>query len=216
MCLALLGTSACSTAAQSNGRRGLFGDLLSRDRRYRGGDSSSGMSDRGPAASAREGDSSARSSEPPVAAVAAARRLRLRWPLRHVLVTSRFGKRPRDFHEGIDLQAKSGTPVYAAQEGKVIYAGSQIRGYGKMIVIKHAYGISTVYAHNSRLFVKKGQHVRLGQKIAASGNTGRSTGPHVHFEVRHGVGAVDPAKLMPMSRVALIEDLSGPSSVASR
>jgi murein DD-endopeptidase MepM/ murein hydrolase activator NlpD len=131
-----------------------------------------------------------------------ARKLMLHWPLKSVQVTSRFGRRPRDFHEGIDLRAKSGTPVYAAQEGKVIYAGKKIRGYGRMLVIKHAYGIATVYAHNSRLLVRAGDHVRLGQQVAVSGSTGHSTGPHLHFEVRSGTVAVDPQQMVSLALVA--------------
>jgi murein DD-endopeptidase MepM/ murein hydrolase activator NlpD len=138
-------------------------------------------------------------------ALVAAKKLELHWPLKSVRVTSRFGKRPRDFHEGIDLKAKSGTPVYAAQAGKVLYAGLKIRGYGKMIVIKHQYGIATVYAHNSRLLVRAGDWVSLGQQIAVSGSTGRSTGPHLHFEVRYGVSAMDPVQMVRLAQVAGVE-----------
>jgi murein DD-endopeptidase MepM/ murein hydrolase activator NlpD len=135
----------------------------------------------------------------------AAKKLELHWPLKSVRVTSKFGKRPRDFHEGIDLKAKSGTPVYAAQDGKVLYAGIKIRGYGNMIVIKHRYGIATVYAHNSRLLVRTGDWVSLGQQIAVSGSTGRSTGPHLHFEVRYGVSAVDPVQMVRLAQVGGVE-----------
>src|SRR5690242_9057786 len=75
------------------------------------------------------------------------------WPLRNVKVTSPFGKRGDDFHEGVDLRAGMGTPVYAAQSGVVLYAGSTIRGYGKMIVVKHDQEIATIYAHNSKILV---------------------------------------------------------------
>lgn len=126
----------------------------------------------------------------------------LRWPLDAVEVTSNFGARYGDFHEGIDLRARSGTPVRAADHGKVAYSGSKISGYGKMVVIRHPSGLSTVYAHNSRLVVKTGQTVKRGQKIAFSGNTGRSSGPHVHFEVRHGVQALDPKRLLPNRSLA--------------
>jgi murein DD-endopeptidase MepM/ murein hydrolase activator NlpD len=119
------------------------------------------------------------------------------WPLRKVHVTSPFGERGREFHEGVDLRAKTGTSVYAAQSGVVLYAASRIRGYGRMVVIKHPSGLSTVYAHNSRLLVHRGQHVRQGQRIAISGATGHAHGPHVHFEVREGTVAIDPMQLMP-------------------
>lgn len=116
----------------------------------------------------------------------------LSWPLAQLAVTSPFGNRNRDFHEGVDFRASRGTAVFAAHGGRVVYSGSQIRGYGRMVVIKGAQGVSTVYAHNSRLLVKKGARVKEGQKIALSGNTGRSSGPHLHFEVRQGTQALDP------------------------
>ncbi len=125
-----------------------------------------------------------------------ARSLQLSWPLQNVHITSKFGMRKGDPHEGVDLRAARGTPVHAAHEGMVLYSGSGIRGYGKMVVIKHQSGLSTVYAHNSQLLVKKGQRVRRGQRVALSGSTGRSTGPHLHFEVRAGYRAVDPVRLI--------------------
>ena len=123
----------------------------------------------------------------------------LRWPLAHVKVTSGFGQRGSEFHEGVDLHAPTGTAVYAAQAGRVIYAGTKIKGYGRLIVIKHDRGISTVYAHNSKILVKHGDHVKIGQKIAMSGKSGHVSGPHLHFEIRKGVAAVDPVKVMPSS-----------------
>jgi murein DD-endopeptidase MepM/ murein hydrolase activator NlpD len=96
----------------------------------------------------------------------------------------------------LDLRAPAGTPVVAANAGKVLYAGRRIAGYGNMIVIRHAFGFSTVYAHNSKLFVQRGQRVKAGQKIALSGATGRVSGPHVHFELRHGTEAIDPFKVL--------------------
>lgn len=125
-----------------------------------------------------------------------------RWPTNEVVVTSRFGTRSGEHHDGIDLRAQSGTPVSAAAPGKVIYAGARIRGYGRMVVIRHDSKLSTIYAHNSKLLVRTGQRVRRGQRIALSGNTGHSTGPHVHFEVREGVTAIDPLLLLPSPAVA--------------
>ncbi|MBI3534353.1 MAG: M23 family metallopeptidase [Deltaproteobacteria bacterium] len=123
------------------------------------------------------------------------------WPVRPVVITSLFGKRGSDYHEGVDLRAKRGSIVYAVSDGEVIYAGASIKGYGKMLVIEHGgvggNALSTVYAHNSRLVVKKGQRVRKGQQIAYSGSTGHSVGPHLHFEIRHGVIALDPIKILP-------------------
>jgi murein DD-endopeptidase MepM/ murein hydrolase activator NlpD len=126
----------------------------------------------------------------------------LKWPLQSVQVTSPFGKRGGDFHEGIDLRARIGTPVYAAQAGVVLYSNSKIRGYGKMIVIKHDGKVATIYAHNSKLLVRRGQHVKKGQKISISGNTGHSSGPHLHFEIRRGLYAVNPLEVLPRPEVA--------------
>ena len=128
------------------------------------------------------------------------RRIPIRWPLEKVVITSPYGQRLHEFHEGIDLKAQKGTPVYSAHAGVVLYADDHIRGYGNMVVIRHSSGLSTVYAHNSRLLVHKGQYVREGTRIALSGNTGHSTGPHLHFEVRNGVAPMDPTLLLPKSR----------------
>lgn len=102
------------------------------------------------------------------------------------------------FHAGIDIAANTGTPVYALQEGYVVFAGNK-GGYGKTVVIKHQYAdipempvIETLYAHNSRLLAKKGAYVRRGDVIALIGSTGRSTGPHLHFEVHYNNGYVNP------------------------
>jgi murein DD-endopeptidase MepM/ murein hydrolase activator NlpD len=122
------------------------------------------------------------------------------WPVKEVQVTSKFGSRGGGEHEGIDLRAAVGTPVVAAEAGTVSYSGSKLRGYGKLIIIKHGGGLSTVYAHNSKLVVRKGQRVKRGQKIALAGKSGRSTGPHVHFEVRRGDRALDPLQVMPSPR----------------
>jgi murein DD-endopeptidase MepM/ murein hydrolase activator NlpD len=121
--------------------------------------------------------------------------LGFQWPLKLVKVTSPFGNRNGDFHEGVDLHAPIGTPVYASQSGKVLYSGSKINGYGKLVVLKHASGISTVYAHNSKLLVRKGDFVTKGRLIAQSGKTGRAHGPHLHFEIRKGIEALNPVEL---------------------
>ena len=125
------------------------------------------------------------------------RHLALSWPLKKVRVTSPFGQRGREFHEGIDLHATGGTAVYAAHSGKVLYAGRKIRGYGNLVVIRHSSGLATVYAHNSKNLVRQGGSVKRGQKIAISGNTGHVRGPHLHFEIRDGVAALDPMLVLP-------------------
>lgn len=126
------------------------------------------------------------------------------WPLRSVQVNSTFGRRGSEFHEGLDLKAAIGTPVYAVEAAKVIYAGQKIRGYGKLVVLRHPNGLSSVYAHNSRLLVRVGQTVAQGQNIAMSGRSGHASGPHLHFELRKGVAALDPAHLLADPAVARV------------
>ncbi len=112
------------------------------------------------------------------------------WPV-HGVLTSGFGWRWGRMHEGVDIAVSSGTPVVAAAAGTVIVAG-WMGGYGNLVVVDHGGGISTAYGHNTSVTVGVGQQVAQGQLIAYSGNTGHSTGPHVHFEVRINGAAVDP------------------------
>ncbi|MCL3882455.1 M23 family metallopeptidase [Marivita sp. GX14005] len=105
--------------------------------------------------------------------------------------TSGFGRRWGRLHAGTDFAGAHGTPIYATADGIVTHAGWQ-SGYGKLIKIQHEFGIETRYAHNSQLYVKKGQRVSRGDKISAMGNTGRSTGTHLHYEVRVGGKPVNP------------------------
>ncbi|MBX7100755.1 MAG: M23 family metallopeptidase [Myxococcaceae bacterium] len=123
----------------------------------------------------------------------------------HASVSSTFGRRvdPLDgltrFHAGVDLAAPEGTPILAARGGVVLQAGPR-GGYGNAVEIAHDDGTTTLYAHASTLGVVPGQHVRAGDPIAQVGSTGRSTGNHLHFEVRrHGV-AVDPGVPLQSSR----------------
>ncbi len=121
----------------------------------------------------------------------------LLWPVQGPL-TSPFGERDHvmggggtQFHAGIDLSVPTGTPVRAVQEGTVVFAADH-GAYGKAVKLEHAHGLSTLYAHNSRLVVQVGQTVKAGQVICLSGSTGRSTGPHLHFEVHNDGWPVDP------------------------
>jgi murein DD-endopeptidase MepM/ murein hydrolase activator NlpD len=114
------------------------------------------------------------------------------WPLKNVDVSSHYGNRGRKFHQGADFRAHIGTPVLAANDGVVVYVGSRIRGYGRMIVLKHDDGFYSVYAHHSKNLVKVGKLVSRGDKIALSGRSGRASGPHLHFEIRRGVESLDP------------------------
>lgn len=108
-------------------------------------------------------------------------------------LTSRFGWRWGSKHEGIDIAAKVGTPVHAADGGKVVFSGTK-GAYGKLVIIDHGGGYQTYYAHNSKIVVSVGDKVHKGQKISEVGNTGRSTGPHLHFEVRKNGTPVNPLK----------------------
>jgi murein DD-endopeptidase MepM/ murein hydrolase activator NlpD len=112
------------------------------------------------------------------------------WPV-HGVLTSTYGWRWGRMHEGIDLAVPSGTPVVSAAAGTVIVAG-WMGGYGNLVVVDHGNGIATAYGHNTSVAVNYGQSVAQGQLIAYSGNTGHSTGPHVHFEVRVNGTPVDP------------------------
>lgn len=109
------------------------------------------------------------------------------------VITSRFGYRWGRMHEGIDIAASRGTPIVASDSGKVSFAGWR-SGYGYCVMINHGNGYQTLYGHASKLYVKAGQYVNKGQKIAAVGSTGRSTGPHVHFEVRKNGVVKNPLK----------------------
>ena len=122
------------------------------------------------------------------------------WPVRG-WVTSPFGNRTSPFsgilkfHEGMDIAAQTGTPVVTPADGVVIKAGFST-GYGNMVEISHGYGLKTVFGHNSRLNVKAGQRVKRGDVISYVGDTGSSTGPHLHYEVRVNGLPVNPVKYM--------------------
>lgn len=113
------------------------------------------------------------------------------WPLKGKL-TSRYGIRNKQKHDGIDIAAPKGSPIYAAASGKVIFSGWGPTGYGQMVIIKHNKKLVTVYAHNSKNLVTKNQTVRKGKKIAYVGSTGRASGPHLHFELRVKREPVNP------------------------
>lgn len=116
-------------------------------------------------------------------------------------VTSNFGWRtdpitggPR-FHGGLDIAAPQGSPVYAPQAGVVVYSGAY-GGYGNVVVLNHGNTLYTVYGHNSRLLVNRGDTVYRGQVISLVGSTGRSTGPHLHFEVHYKQQYLNPMSYM--------------------
>jgi murein DD-endopeptidase MepM/ murein hydrolase activator NlpD len=119
----------------------------------------------------------------------------LAWPLRGVLY-GRYGVRAGKRHDGVDIAAPEGTTVGAAAAGTVIYAGEQA-GYGHIVILKHDGGLVTLYAHASRLLVEEGARVRRGEPIAKVGQTGRTSGPHLHFEVREGTRPRNPLLFLP-------------------
>ncbi len=123
------------------------------------------------------------------------RKYQLVWPVEGV-VTSRFGSRNGKGHDGVDIGAAAGTSVKAAAAGDVIFADTH-GSYGNLVLVRHAGNLVTVYAHNAKNLVNKGQRVKQGQAIATLGSTGHATGPHLHFEVRRGVAAENPLSLLP-------------------
>jgi murein DD-endopeptidase MepM/ murein hydrolase activator NlpD len=117
------------------------------------------------------------------------------WPVKGPLI-SPFGIRHGRRHDGVDLEAHEGDPVKSAGKGKVVFSG-QMRGYGNLVIIRHKDDFFTVYAHNSKNLVNKGDDVKEGALIAKVGRTGRATGPHLHFEVRNGQKARNPIFFLP-------------------
>ncbi len=118
------------------------------------------------------------------------------WPVDGVL-TSKFGIRGGRRHDGIDIGAPEGTEIRAAANGTVMYAGNQQTGYGNLIIISHANDMITVYAHNQKNLVKEKNEVKRGQVIGLVGRTGRSTGPHLHFEIRKRTKPRNPLFFLP-------------------
>lgn len=118
------------------------------------------------------------------------------WPVRGRLVSG-FGPKAGGLHnDGVNIASSSGSPVKAAQNGVVAYAGTAIDGYGRLILVKHADGWTSAYAHNKVMLVARGDKVKRGQVIAKVGQTGDVKSPQLHFELRKGTRAVDPIKLM--------------------
>jgi murein DD-endopeptidase MepM/ murein hydrolase activator NlpD len=142
--------------------------------------------------------------QPPASAATAPQKYagNLRWPVDAGIVSSEFGARWGKQHKGIDIAADAGEPVYAIADADVIYAGDGLRGYGNVVILRHDAQMTSLYAHNSELKVHQGDHVTQGTLISLLGNTGHSTGPHVHFEIRQGDTAVNPRTLLPQSKLA--------------
>ncbi|HEY9539438.1 MAG TPA: M23 family metallopeptidase, partial [Kiloniellaceae bacterium] len=125
------------------------------------------------------------------------------WPVRGALLSSYGAKSGGEHNDGINIAAPRGTPVRAAENGVVAYAGEELKGFGKLLLVKHADGWVTAYAHNEALLVSAGDTVRQGQTIARVGSSGHVDRPQLHFEVRRGTRAVDPqAQLSPRTASA--------------
>lgn len=118
------------------------------------------------------------------------------WPVRGPLLSS-YGPKAKGYHnDGINIAAKSGSTVMAAQSGVIVHAGRKIKGFGNLILVRHAQGWITAYAHNSAILVQKGQKVKRGQAIARIGTSGGVSRPQLHFEMRKGSRAVNPIRYL--------------------
>lgn len=113
------------------------------------------------------------------------------WPVRGS-ITSGYGVRNGAHHDGIDISVRKRTPVRAVEAGRVVHSDDSLAGYGKMIIVKHRGAFSSVYAHNHKNLVRVGDFVEQGQVIAESGQSGRASAPHLHFEIRRDGRAINP------------------------
>jgi murein DD-endopeptidase MepM/ murein hydrolase activator NlpD len=127
------------------------------------------------------------------------------WPLASGTLTSAFGPRGRSHHDGIDIGAAPGTVVRAARDGDVIYSDT-LRGYGNVVIVQHAGGYATVYAHNEQNLVDAGVKVHQGQPLAKVGRSGRTSGPNLHFEIRKDNVARNPIYFLPTQTVQRAKD----------
>lgn len=119
-----------------------------------------------------------------------------RWPVRGKVITSYGAKTNGKSNDGINLAVPEGTPVKAAEDGVVAYAGNELKGYGNLVLVRHSNGYVTAYAHASELMVKRGDNIKRGQVIAKSGQSGEVGSPQLHFEIRKGSSPVDPLQFL--------------------
>jgi murein DD-endopeptidase MepM/ murein hydrolase activator NlpD len=119
-----------------------------------------------------------------------------RWPVRGRIIAG-FGSKPNgQQNDGIDVAVPENTPIKAAEDGEVAYAGSELKGYGNLVLVKHPNGYVTAYAHAKELLVKRGDRIKRGDVIAKSGQSGNVDAPQLHFEVRKGTSPVDPMQFL--------------------
>ena len=128
------------------------------------------------------------------------------FPTDSTYITSKFGPRRNRFHYGTDLKIQIGDSIRASWNGKVRIVGYDPRGYGYFVVIRHENGLETIYGHLSRPLVEEDERVFAGEVIALGGNTGRSTGSHLHYEIRYLGNAINPEHLVSVSRRACLYD----------
>jgi murein DD-endopeptidase MepM/ murein hydrolase activator NlpD len=119
-----------------------------------------------------------------------------RWPVRGRVIAGYGAKNNGKQNDGINLAVPEGTPVKAAEDGVVAYAGNELKGYGNLVLIRHSNGFVTAYAHASELLVKRGETIKRGQTIAKSGQSGEVASPQLHFEIRKGSTPVDPLQFL--------------------
>jgi murein DD-endopeptidase MepM/ murein hydrolase activator NlpD len=119
-----------------------------------------------------------------------------RWPVRGKVIAGYGAKTNGKANDGINLAVPEGTPVKAAEDGVVAYAGNELKGYGNLVLVRHANGYVTAYAHASELLVKRGDPIKRGQVIAKSGQSGEVASPQLHFEIRKGSNPVDPLQFL--------------------
>ena len=119
-----------------------------------------------------------------------------RWPVRGKVITAYGAKANGKANDGINLAVPEGTPIKAADDGVVAYSGNELKGYGNLVLIRHANGYVTAYAHASELMVKRGDTIKRGQVIAKSGQSGEVQSPQLHFEIRKGSSPVDPLQFL--------------------
>jgi murein DD-endopeptidase MepM/ murein hydrolase activator NlpD len=136
------------------------------------------------------------SAEPVKASEATGALPTFRWPVRGKVITAYGAKANGKANDGINLAVPEGTPVKAAEDGVVAYSGNELKGYGNLILVRHANGYVTAYAHASELLVKRGETIKRGQIIAKSGQSGEVGSPQLHFEIRKGSSPVDPLQFL--------------------
>ena len=124
-------------------------------------------------------------------------RMAFLWPLNRYTLTQKFSAVKRPPHLGIDLKAPIGSPVLSSHSGRVVYAGRKLTGFGNVIILEYSPYWASLYAHLQEIKVKTGQKVNPGDVIGALGNTGRTSGPHLHFELIYKGKTVDPLIHLP-------------------